>query len=191
MAQFVQGLSDAASTCGVRDGRGIVRPSRSDAESYKYNWVEKRMTGKSFKTEAEHALDEPQGVGLPSRPILTVAEATRAPGSRVEVCVTLRIGRQRFEGLSAGVGLDVVELRLAAEATLDAIHQAVGATRFTLVGIKRLHAFDADVILVALRDQTPCARRYIGAVPVRSTNIHAAAAAVLDATNRILTAPIR
>ena len=152
------------------------------------------MTGKSNNpndTEVGQALDEPQGIGLPSRPILTVAEGMRAPGSRIEVCVTLRIGRQRYEGLSAGVGLDVIELRLAAEATLQAIHQAVGSERFTLVGIKRLHAFDADVILVALRDQTECARRYIGAVPVRSTNIHAAAAAVLDATNRILTAPIR
>lgn len=136
-------------------------------------------------------MDEPQGLGLQSRPILTVAEAMRAPGSRVEVCVALRVGRQRFEGLSAGVGLDVMEIRLAAEATLDAIHQAVGTERFILVGIKRLHAFDADVILVALRDQAKSARRYIGAVPVRSTNVHAAAAAVLDATNRILTAPNR
>jgi len=152
--------------------------------------VEERMTGKSIKAEVSRDLDELEGAGLPSRPILTVAEAMRAPGSRVEVCVTLRVGRQRFEGLSAGVGLDIMELRLAAKATLDAIHQAIGAERFTLVGIKRLHAFDADVILVALRDQGKCARRYIGAVPVRSTNVHAAAAAVLDATNRILTAPI-
>ncbi len=149
------------------------------------------MTEKPIKTEAGQAADELQGAGLSCRPVLTVAEATRAPGSRVEVCVTLRVGRQRFEGLSAGVGLDVIELRLAAMATLEAIHKAVGTERFDLVGIKRLHAFDADVILVALRDQGECARRYIGAVPVRSTNIHAAAAAVLDATNRILTAPIR
>lgn len=149
------------------------------------------MTERAIRTEAGQAVDEPQGLGLQSRPILTVAEAMRAPGSRVEVCVALRVGRQRFEGLSAGVGLDVMEIRLAAEATLDAIHQAVGTERFILVGIKRLHAFDADVILVALRDQAKSARRYIGAVPVRSTNVHAAAAAVLDATNRILTAPNR
>jgi hypothetical protein len=153
--------------------------------------VDKRMTGKPIKANAGLAVDELQGAGLPSRPVLTVAEATRAPGSHVEVCVTLRVGRQRFEGLSAGVGLDVIELRLAAKATLDAIHKAVGTERFHLVGIKRLHAFDADVILVALRDQGECSRRYIGAVTVRSTNVHAAAAAVLDATNRILTAPVR
>ena len=149
------------------------------------------MTGKPIRTEAEHAVDEPQVVGLPSRPVLTVAEATRAPGSRLEVCVALRVGRQRFEGLAAGVGLDVMEIRLAAEATLDALHQALGRNRFLLVGIKRLHAFDADVILVALRDQSESARRCIGAVPVRSTLVQGAAAAVLDATNRILRAPVR
>lgn len=147
------------------------------------------MTEKSRKPNSAQAVDHPEGLGLSSRPVLTVAEAMRAPGSRVEVCVTLRVGRQRFEGLSAGVGLELIELRLAAEATLDAIHQAVGQQRFILVGIKRLHAFDADVILVALRDHTDATRRYIGAVPVRSTIVHGAAAAVLDATNRILTAP--
>lgn len=148
------------------------------------------MTDKSTKSAAEQALDEPQGVRLPSRPVLTVAEVTRAPGCRIEVCVALRIGRQRFEGLSAGVGLDTMEIRLAAEATLDALHQAVGKERFRLIGIKRLHAFDADVILVALRDQSE-SLRYIGAVPVRLTLVHGAAAAVLDATNRVLTAPNR
>ncbi len=147
------------------------------------------MTGKPKKTETKTSVERGPVHGLVSRPVLTVAEAMRAPGSRVEVCVTLRVGRQRFEGLSAGVGLELIELRLAAEATLGAIHQAIGTERFVLVGIKRLHAFDADVILVALRDHDDHARRYIGAVPVRSTIVHGAAAAVLDATNRIITAP--
>ena len=147
------------------------------------------MTGKPAETAASKAKTQPRGAGLASRPVLTVAEATRAPGSRVEVCVTLRVGRQRFEGLSAGVGLEMIELRLAAEATLAAIHQAIGHDRFGLVGVKRLRAFDADGILVSLRDQDDQAHRFIGAVPVRSTLVHGAAAAVLDATNRILTAP--
>lgn len=147
------------------------------------------MTGKPAETASSQAPVQPKGAGLASRPVLTVAEATRAPGSRVEVCVALRVGRQRFEGLSAGVGLEMIELRLAAKATLAAIHQAIGEDRFALVGIKRLRAFDADVILVSLRDQADQPHRFIGAVPVRSTLVHGAAAAVLDATNRILTAP--
>lgn len=147
------------------------------------------MTGKPKKPESASSVEQGPVHGLASRPVLTVAEAMRAQGSRVEVCVTLRVGRQRFEGLSAGVGLELIELRLAAEATLGAIHRALGADRFVLVGIKRLHAFDADVILVVLRDHDDPSRRCIGAVPVRSTIVHGAAAAVLDATNRIITAP--
>ncbi|MDH3297245.1 MAG: hypothetical protein OEM96_03040 [Gemmatimonadota bacterium] len=149
------------------------------------------MTGEPKKADSIPAVDRPPELGLASRPVLTVAEAMRAPGARVEVCVTLRVGRQRFEGLSSGVGLELIELRLAAEATLGALHQAVGKERFTLVGVKRLHAFDADVILVALRDHLDSTRRLIGAVPVRSTLVHGAAAAVLDATNRILTSRAR
>lgn len=131
----------------------------------------------------------PQGLGLASRPVLKRAEAVREPGAHVAVSVRLRIGRQNYEGASEGVGLETMELRLAAEATMNAIHEAIGAERFQLVGIKCMHAFDADVILVALRDRRADGQRYIGAVPVRSTLVHGAAAAVLDATNRILTAP--
>jgi hypothetical protein len=151
--------------------------------------IDTGMTGKQADTASNQARTMPPGAGLSSRPALTVAEATRAPGSRVEVCVALRVGRRRFEGVSSGVGLEMIELRLAAEATLDAIHQAIGKERFGLVGIKRLRAFDADVILVSLRDEGDQPHRFIGAVPVRSTLVHGAAAAVLDATNRILTAP--
>ena len=177
MAQFVQHPWGAASTAILQ--RLMNLKERIDTG----------MTGKPSETASSQAPTQPKGAGLASRPVLTVAEATRAPGSKVEVCVTLRVGRQRFEGLSAGVGLEMIELRLAAEATLRAIHQAIGDDRFALVGIKRMRAFDADVILVSLRDQADRSHRFIGAVPVRTTLVHGAAAAVLDATNRILTAP--
>ena len=177
MAQFVQQPSGAASTTVLR--RRMIPKER----------IVTGMTGKPAETASDRTATQPKGAGLASRPVLTVAEATRAPGSKVEVCVALRVGRQRFEGLAVGVGLETIELRLAAEATLHAIHQAIGDGRFALVGIKRMRAFDADVILVSLRDQADQRHRFIGAVPVRSTLVHGAAAAVLDATNRILTAP--
>jgi len=131
---------------------------------------------------------EPAGLGL-SRPALARAVGERAPGAHVEVSVTLRIGRQSYEATNAGIGHETIELRVAAEATMDALHQAVGHEHFQLVGIKRMHAFDADVILVALRERRDAGQRFIGAVPVRTTLVHAAAAAVLDATNRIVTRP--
>ncbi|MGI9038951.1 MAG: hypothetical protein ACR2GQ_08815 [Gemmatimonadota bacterium] len=145
------------------------------------------MTVQPDKRDAAQTAPE-RGHGLASRPVLKRAEAEREPGAHVAVTVRLRIGRQNYDGQSEGVGLETMELRLAAEATMNAIHIAIGTERFQLVGIKRMHAFDADVILVALRDRRADGQRYIGAVPVRSTLVHGAAAAVLDATNRILTA---
>lgn len=149
------------------------------------------MSSEPKESEALQAVAEPAepaGLGL-SRPVLLKAGGERAPGARVTVNVTLRIGRQHYEAANAGVGHETIELRIAAEATIDALHQAIGHVHFELVGIKRMHAFDADVILVALRECRDAGQRFIGAVPVRSTLVHAAAAAVLDATNRIVTRP--
>lgn len=148
------------------------------------------MSSQTKQDSARSAVAEDafKGLGL-SRPNLLRATADRAPGSRVEVAVTLRIGRSNYEATLQGVGHEIIELRTAAEATMSALHEAIGHDHFQLVGIKRLHAFDADVVLVALRDRDDAGQRYIGAVPVRSTGVHAAAAAVLDATNRVVTKP--
>lgn len=146
------------------------------------------MTTETRQDSTPQECEEPKGLGL-SRPALTRAVAERAPGARVGVEVNLRIGRQTYKATSEGVGHETIEMRVAAEATLQALHEAIGETHFELVGIKRMHAFDADVVLVALRQRRDSAQRFIGAVPVRSTLVHAAAAAVLDATNRIVTRP--
>jgi len=132
----------------------------------------------------------PAAAGLPGRLRLESADVERERGSRVRVGVDLTLGDRSLRGEGEGVGTEMVELRLAALATLDAIHEALGHDRFRLLGIKRLHAFDADVILVVLREgEGDGMRRLIGAVPVRSTLVRGAAAAILDATNRILSQP--
>lgn len=135
---------------------------------------------------AEQATADRKGQAVP-RAVLLRAQIERRPGAQIEVTVELRIGRQTYSASSTGVGHETIELRVAAEATMGALHEAVEDVRFQLVGIKRLHAFDADVVLVALRERAEGGQRFIGAVPVRATLIHAAAAAVLDATNRVLT----
>jgi hypothetical protein len=144
------------------------------------------MSNKTEQDGAGQATADPEDRTLP-RAVLLRALADRRPGAQVEVTVDLRVGRQSFSAKSGGIGHETIELRVAAEATMGALHEALGDERFQLVGIKRLHAFDADVVLVALRERAEGGQRFIGAVPVRSTLIHAAAAAVLDATNRILT----
>lgn len=144
------------------------------------------MSSKTEQDGAGQATAEPKGTALP-RPVLLGASADRKPGAQIEVTVDLKIGRESHSASSTGIGHETIELRVAAEATLGALHEAVGEERFQLVGIKCLHAFDADVVLVALRERAEGGQRFIGAVPVRSTLAHAAAASVLDATNRILT----
>lgn len=144
------------------------------------------MSNEAENDDAGRVVAECKGLGL-ARPVLHRTDANRQQGARVGVTVTLRIDRRSFTATSEAVGHETIEIRAAAEATMDALHQAIGEEYFQFVGIKRLHAFDADVVLVALRSREDARRRFIGAVPVRSTLVEAAAAAVLDATNRIIT----
>ena len=114
------------------------------------------------------------------------AAAERQPGSRVRVSVELSFEDRSHVAEAEGIGTETIEIRLAALATLEAIREVTNTPPFRFVGVKLMHAFDADVILVALRDEDGEGTRYIGAVPVRTTHVAAAAAAVMDATNRIL-----
>ncbi len=114
------------------------------------------------------------------------ARAERQPGSRVRVSVEARFEDRSHVAEAEGIGMETIEIRLAALATLEAIAEVSATPPFRLVGVKQMHAFDADVVLVALRDPDTDGPRYIGAVPVRTTHVAAAAAAVMDATNRVL-----
>ena len=114
------------------------------------------------------------------------ALAERRPGSRVRVSVEVSFEDRSHVAETEGIGTETIEIRLAALATLEAIREVTGTPPFRLVGVKQMHAFDADVILVALRDPEIEGTRYIGAVPVRTSHVAAAAAAVMDATNRVL-----
>lgn len=121
---------------------------------------------------------------------LAVAEVTRTAGSGLAIRVRLERGEEAWEAETSGVGLETMELRLGAEATLTALAGVAGDERppLRLVGVKVVHAFDADVVLVAIRDAAGD-RRLIGAVAVRGSLAEAAARAVLDATNRVLLHP--
>ena len=133
--------------------------------------------------------DDVPGEGMDYRLKLSRVEVERDRGSHAHVTVELELPDGVERGEADGVGTETVELRLAAEAALEAIHAVLGRSRFSLLGVKRIHAFDADVILVVLREQVgDSLRRFVGAVPVRDTLVHAAAAAVLDAINRVLAA---
>jgi hypothetical protein len=104
----------------------------------------------------------------------------------------IRVGLQRGDLETAAeteaVGEEMVVLRRAAAATLQALHDMLGLPRyFELVGVKRILAFDSPVILVGLRIAGR-PRTLIGCVPAGENLTRAVAEAVLNATNRLVEA---
>ena len=93
------------------------------------------------------------------------ADAERQAGSRVRVSVELSFEDRSHVAEAEGIGTETIEIRLAALATLDAIREVTNTPPFRFVGVKLMHAFDADVILVALRDENGEGTRYIGRPP--------------------------
>ncbi len=125
------------------------------------------------------------------------AESRQTPGSRIDVSVTLALPavggepegtEQQYTGRASGVGADILEPRLAVEATLAAIAEATGdPDRFRLLGIKVVPAFDTRVVLVCLRS-TDHPVKLVGSLPSRTHGdiAQTAAKATLSATNRLL-----
>jgi hypothetical protein len=80
-------------------------------------------------------------------------------------------------------------LRCAAEATLDALSEAMGEAGATLelIGARAVKAFDAEVVIVALSARWEGeTRRLVGSYLVDEAPERGAAIAVLNATNRML-----
>lgn len=126
------------------------------------------------------------GRGRERRLQFASADLERLPGSKLRISVALSDGGRRHEGQAEGVGGRQVELRLAVQAALDAVGAALDRPGFIrLVGLKQVHAFDADLVLVAVRTEDEPGRRLVGAVPVDEDPCRAAALATLDAVNRV------
>ena len=106
---------------------------------------------------------------------------------RAEVELTRRSGDQ-VVGMREGKGTEIVALRCAAQATMDAIQQVVDPERsFELLGVKSVHAFDSVIVIVCVGVTDPEGhRRLVGTFVADRGPERAAAVAVLNATNRYL-----
>lgn len=136
------------------------------------------------KQKETNASRPPVRVG---RPRLVAAQLFRERGARARVRVVLERGGDEHQVEREGVGEEVMVLRLTALATLEALERLTGRSdRFALVGIKRIPAFDTSVVLVCLRCDDPRASRLLGCVPSEGSLVEAAAASVLNATNRLV-----
>lgn len=141
-------------------------------------------------TEERGPATSPPGV-TPShegagRPKIVSAELDVDQRSSAIIRVGLQRGDLETSAETEAVGEEMVVLRRAAEATLQALHDMLGLPRhFELVGVKRIHAFDSQVILVGLRMTTGRPPTLIGCVPAGENLTRAVAEAVLNATNRL------
>jgi len=129
----------------------------------------------------------------PARARVKLVEALLAHGAdtRTQAEIALEWKAVEYRGKADGVGHGTMELRVCAEATLDALHQLLGGRiNFRLVGVKSVKAFDDTVAIVALSSadlEGGGERRLIGTAPATAGNVpQGVARAVLNATNRVL-----
>lgn len=123
----------------------------------------------------------------PPRRVRFVSARIEHPSiGRARAIVELEWGGSRFEREVDGQSGTGMELRLAAEAALQALHAVIGgALRFRIVGVKTVHAFDAELAVVILRADEE-SLPLLGASIVTDGAARAITFAVLGATNRIL-----
>ncbi|HKK26989.1 MAG TPA: hypothetical protein VKB18_02805 [Gemmatimonadota bacterium] len=131
---------------------------------------------------------EERGPAPKGRLRLVAVERDELSGSRIRLRVCLEGPRGDHATEAEGLDTPIMELRLAAEATLAAAGGALGDDSWLeLVGVKLLHAFDSDVILIAVHTEDHPDRKLVGAVPSDPNGrTEAAVKATLDAVNRVL-----
>lgn len=122
---------------------------------------------------------------------LIQARLVPTPDAQTKAEVALEWHGSEYRGEASGVGHGIVELRLCAQATLNALVRLLGTgTEFRLIGVKSVKAFDDLVAIVGVtaRDVgTGASHRLIGTAPVIEDGIpEGVARAVLNATNRYL-----
>ena len=94
---------------------------------------------------------------------------------------------QRVSGRAEGTSSAMGDLRVAADAALNAIRRfSEGALDLELVGVKALRVFDANVVIVAISRRGEPTARLLGCYLAEADPIRASVIAVLNATNRIL-----
>jgi hypothetical protein len=112
---------------------------------------------------------------------------TRSPAGRCTVQVELEYGGKRFMGRTEGQSSPIGDLRLGAEAAMQAVELfAQGRLGLELMGIKLVRAFDANVVVVSCTQRSARETRLVGCYLADRDPVRGSALAVLNATNRIM-----
>lgn len=112
---------------------------------------------------------------------------TRSPAGRCVVQVELEYDGKRFIGRTEGQSSPIGDLRLGAEAAMQAVEAfAQGGLGLELMGVKLVRAFDANVVIVSCTQRTARGTRLVGCYLADRDAVRGSALAVLNATNRVL-----
>jgi hypothetical protein len=106
---------------------------------------------------------------------------------RCSARVVLEWMDEHFVGEAGGEGGTAADLRACALAALEAVEKIVpSAPAFQLVGIKAVHVFDRDLLVVVLRSGAPSDTSLVGTSLMTGELAISVARAVLNALNRAL-----
>lgn len=112
---------------------------------------------------------------------------TRSPAGRCVVQVELEYDTKRYVGRTEGQSSPIGDLRLGAEAAMQAVEAfAQGGLGLELMGVKLVRAFDANVVIVSCTQRTARGTRLVGCYLADHDAVRGSALAVLNATNRVL-----
>src|SRR5687768_17098891 len=112
---------------------------------------------------------------------------TRSPAGRVIAQVELEHEGKHYVGKAEGQSSPVGDLRLGAEAAMQAVEMfSQNGLGLELMGVKLVRAFDANVVIVSCTQRTARGTRLVGCYLADRDAVRGAALAVLNATNRVL-----
>ncbi|HKJ93044.1 MAG TPA: hypothetical protein VJ957_07740, partial [Longimicrobiales bacterium] len=115
------------------------------------------------------------------------AERKEDERGRVTVRVGLEWAGRTHSGSATGERGEVIELKTTGMAAVEALESVVGeALGVRIIGVKRMHAFDTELMVVSLLRNVDGPRRLVGAVVFDGDPYRAVAVAVLNALNRTL-----
>ena len=112
---------------------------------------------------------------------------TRLPTGRCSVHVVLEYDGKQFVGHSEGQSSPIGDLRLGAEAAMQAVEAfAEGSLGLELMGVKLIRAFDSNVVIVSTTQRSARENGMVGCYLVEKDAVRGAALALMNATNRVL-----
>jgi hypothetical protein len=112
---------------------------------------------------------------------------SRSAAGRCTVQIVLHFAGTRYVGSAEGQSSPVGDMRLGAEAAMQAVEAfAHGSLGLELMGVKLIRAFDANIVIVSATQRAARDDQLVGCYLADDDTVRGAALAVLNATNRVL-----